>query len=74
MTGPQTCGEKSKPLSPREREIVVLVGQGLASKAICERTSIAYGTLAELKRRARDKLGLASARDLAQYARTQGWC
>jgi two-component system response regulator NreC len=60
------------PLTPREREIVVLIGQGLANQAIAERLSLTVNTVKSHRQHIYEKLGLNSRASLLEYARRQG--
>jgi len=55
-------------LTVREREILVLVGQGLANKDIAERLVITLSTVQTHVGHIADKLGLANRAELIRYA------
>lgn len=59
-------------LSPREREVLSLVAQGLTSAAIAERLGIGVRTVEWHRARLLHKLGLHSVADLVRYALQHG--
>ena len=59
---------KPSPLSPREREIVVLVTQGLKNKELAERLVISEQTVKNHMHNIFDKLGVSDRLELALYA------
>lgn len=61
------------PLTAREREVLVLVAQGLQNKEIAEKLSIGLKTVETHRLHAREKLGLGTAAQCRQYAEEQGW-
>ena len=60
------------PLSPREREVAVLVAQGLTNRRIAERLVITEGTAANHVAHVLDKLGLESRAQIAAWATAHG--
>jgi non-specific serine/threonine protein kinase len=60
---PQTAG-----LSSREREVVVLIAQGLTNRQIAERLVVSERTAHAHVRNILDKLGLASRTQVAAWA------
>ena len=70
--------KKSKPiessitLSPREREILVLLSQGLAKKEIGEQLNLSYGTIATYVRRLYEKLDVQNAAAAVDVAYRSG--
>ncbi len=52
-------------LTPREREVVLLASQGLASRAIAERFDVSVRTIDNQLGRAYRKLGVSSRAELA---------
>jgi DNA-binding NarL/FixJ family response regulator len=62
----------SELLTPREREIVVLIGQGLSNQAIAERLTLTLNTVKTHRKRIYEKLDLHSRTGLLEYARRQG--
>jgi two-component system response regulator NreC len=59
-------------LSRREREIVVLIGQGLSNQAIAQRLTLTVNTVKTHRKRIYEKLDLNSRTSLLEYARRQG--
>lgn len=59
-------------LSPREREVVALVADGLSNKEIAERLVISISTVQTHYQHILEKLGLASRADVVKYAIRQG--
>jgi DNA-binding CsgD family transcriptional regulator len=53
------------PFTDREREIVLLIGQGLSSRAIAERLTLSVRTVEGHIYRAMDKTGMSSREELA---------
>ena len=64
--------EVRKILTPREIEMVRMVGQGLRNKEIAERTFISEGTVRSHLYNIFQKLNLANRLELAAYARRHG--
>jgi DNA-binding CsgD family transcriptional regulator len=64
-------GEGVKRLSPREREVAELIGQGLTSGEIAERLMISAKTADVHADRIRTKLGLRSRAQIAAWATAQ---
>ena len=70
--------KKSKPiessiaLSPRELEILVLLGKGLAKKEIGEQLNLSYGTIATYVRRLYEKLDVQNAAAAVDMAYRSG--
>lgn len=52
-------------LTPREAEAALLAGRGLLVREIAEHLDVAQGTVKNLLKRARDKLGAANVRELS---------
>jgi DNA-binding CsgD family transcriptional regulator len=52
-------------LSPREAEILALIGQGLTSKEIANRLTLSCHTVANHRKHICKKLGLSSTAELA---------
>ena len=61
------------PLTAREREVLLLVAQGLQNKEIAERLAIGLKTVETHRLHAREKLGLGTAAQCRAYAEEQGW-
>ena len=67
----QDSGDRAR-LSPREREILVLVAMGLTSPEISERLFISHRTVENHRDRIRRKLGIRSRTEFVQYATEHG--
>ncbi len=59
------------PLTDRQREIVMLLGDGLSTRAVAERLSVSVRTVEGHIYRAMEKTGVASRDDLAALLRRQ---
>src|SRR6266508_4124679 len=59
-------------LTPREREVIGLIGEGLYNKDIAERLSISMATVSHHLTSIFDKLGVANRFDLVIYAYRHG--
>ncbi len=64
--------EASLRLSEREREIVLLVTQGLSSKQIASKTSLSPRTVENHRARILGRLGLANTADLVRWCLING--
>ena len=64
--------EVAKTVTPRELEIVRMIGQGLRNKAIAERLFISEGTVKIHLHNVYEKLGLTGRLELALYAQQKG--
>jgi two-component system response regulator NreC len=69
----------SHPLAPagdqltqREREIVILISQGLSNQSIAERLTLTVNTVKTHRKHIYHKLNLDNRSDLLEYARKQG--
>ncbi|MFO7958950.1 MAG: response regulator transcription factor [Candidatus Brocadiia bacterium] len=62
----------SSPLSPREREVLQLLAEGLVSKQIAARLNISVKTIETHRSRLMKKLGIHSVAELTKYAIRQG--
>jgi two-component system response regulator NreC len=66
---PETeAGPPAATLTPREREILTLIGEGLSNKQIAERLVISLSTVQTHYSHIVDKLGLANRGELIRYA------
>lgn len=61
------------PLTAREREVLLLVAQGLQNKEIAQKLAIGLKTVETHRLHAREKLGLGTAAQCRAYAEEQGW-
>lgn len=66
-------GDRQGPLlSPRERDVLLLLGEGLDSKAIARRLGVSYHTVREHAQRVVEKLGARSRLEAVARARELG--
>ena len=65
-------GSAFSVLGAREREVLQLLAEGLKSKTIAERLSIAYKTVETHRRNIMRKLGIHSVAELTKYAVREG--
>jgi two-component system response regulator NreC len=63
---------KTKPLSPREREVLQLLAEGKSSKDIATRLDLAVPTVETHRRQIMDKLNLRTIAELTKYAIREG--
>ncbi|HEV2385904.1 MAG TPA: response regulator transcription factor [Candidatus Acidoferrales bacterium] len=61
------------PLTDRERQVVRLAGEGLATAAIAEKLGLAEGTVRNYLSEAISKLGAGNRVEAARIARAKGW-
>jgi two-component system response regulator NreC len=59
-------------LTPREREIVALIGKGLSNQDIAKRLTLTVNTVKTHRQRIYEKLNLNNRASLLEYARKQG--
>lgn len=59
-------------LSPREREVLQLIAEGMSSKEVAARLHLSVNTVDTHRRRISDKLGLSSVAELTKYAVREG--
>jgi DNA-binding NarL/FixJ family response regulator len=62
------AGATDAGLTPRERDVLSLVARGLGTQEMSARLGMSAKTVDSHRRNIRDKLGLASSRDLVRYA------
>jgi DNA-binding CsgD family transcriptional regulator len=60
------------PLTPREREIVMLLGEGLSSRAVAERLTLSVRTVEAHIYRAMARTGVSSRQELATLLNPEG--
>jgi two-component system response regulator NreC len=65
-------GENSSALSPREKKILTMLGEGYSTKEIAERLVVSPSTIHSHRSNIMAKLGLSSRRELIQFARQRG--
>jgi two-component system, NarL family, response regulator DesR len=61
------------PLTDRERQVLRLAGDGMASSDIADQLSLSEGTVRNYLSEAISKLGAANRVEAARIARTKGW-
>jgi two-component system response regulator DesR len=61
------------PLTDRERQVLRLAGEGMASGDIADQLSLSEGTVRNYLSEAISKLGAANRVEAARIARTKGW-
>lgn len=64
---------EADPLTDRERQVVRLAGEGIASAEISERLGLSEGTVRNYLSEAMGKLGASNRVDAARIARAKGW-
>ena len=64
---------EADPLTDRERQVVRLAGEGVASAEIAERLGLSEGTVRNYLSEAMGKLGASNRVDAARIARSKGW-
>ena len=65
-------GAASTPLTPRQREVLQLIAEGLTTKEIAKRLQISVKTAETHRTNLMRKLGLHSVADLTRYAVRNG--
>lgn len=60
---------RRKPLTPRQEEVLVLVGDGYSYPAIARQLGISLNGVRRLEERLRDKLGARNKQELVVEAR-----
>ena len=60
-------------LSPRERQVLSMIVEGLASKEIADRFALSVRTVEKHRQRIMKKLGIHKATELVKYAITRGF-
>lgn len=69
---PNDSALKDARLSPREREVAVLLGQGLSNRQIAQRLVVTERTVAAHIEHILDKLGFASRHQVGAWADEHG--
>lgn len=64
----------TRELTVHERDLAAALGRGERITDIATRLNITAGSVSNSARRACEKLDLYANRQLAEYARKQGWC
>jgi two-component system response regulator DesR len=65
--------EEPDPLTERERQVLRLAGEGMASSDIATELSLSEGTVRNYLSEAINKMGAANRVEAARLARTKGW-
>ena len=65
-------GGGSRPLTPREREVLQLTAEGLAMKQVASQLGVSVKTIETHRRQIMDKLDLHSVAELTKYAIRHG--
>jgi two-component system response regulator NreC len=66
-------GEDLDLFTPREREVLQLLAEGLSNQKIAEQLSISVKTVETHRSNMMNKLGVGSKTDLVKYALRKGW-
>ncbi len=74
MIEPGRQFKKPAELTEREKEIATAMGRGERAFEIASRLGITDAAARSAQKRALEKLGLFSARQLGEHARKHGWC
>lgn len=73
VRGPALSAEvEQHPLTPREREVLQLLAEGLTSKDIADRLSLSVRTVENHRRQIMERLGIKSVAALTKYAIRNG--
>lgn len=67
-----SCEDRVLPLSQREREVLILVAEGLSTREIATELGLSHKTVEVHRRRIMDKLDLHKVADLVRYAVREG--
>ncbi|HTD68525.1 MAG TPA: response regulator transcription factor [Candidatus Limnocylindria bacterium] len=62
-----------KPLSPRERQVLGLIVEGLPNKEVATHLKLSVRTVEKHRQRVMRKLGVRRATELVKFAVTRGW-
>jgi DNA-binding NarL/FixJ family response regulator len=71
-TGPTLQGERARGLTPREREVLQLICDGLSARAIAERLDLSVNTVAVHRANIMNTLGVHKTAELVVYALQHG--
>ncbi|HEY6896183.1 MAG TPA: response regulator transcription factor [Rhodocyclaceae bacterium] len=69
----EPIADKEHPITGREREILLLLAQGLSNKRIAQRLDISVRTVETHRLSLRRKLGITTPAGFVKYAMDQGW-
>ena len=64
---------ESKPLTPREQEVIRQIAKGYSNKEIASQLSVSVKTVETHKARATEKLDIHNRAGIVRYAMQQGW-
>lgn len=70
--GPHAAGRTTVGLSPREREVLRLLGQGHTNQSVADQLELSPKTVATYRARIAEKLGLKTTADFVRYASDTG--
>ena len=70
---PSACSQTLRALTPREREIAMLIGAGLTNKEMARRLGITVGTVKHYVHQILDKTGLRGRVAIATAAQATVW-
>jgi two-component system, NarL family, response regulator DesR len=65
--------DEADPLTERERQVLRLAGEGMASADIASELNLSEGTVRNYLSEAISKLGAANRTEAARIARAKGW-
>jgi DNA-binding NarL/FixJ family response regulator len=69
----EPIADREHPITGREREILLLLAQGLSNKRIAQRLDISVRTVETHRLSLRRKLGITTPAGFVKYAMDQGW-
>jgi len=72
LGGSPRSGRPAAELTPREREVLQLIAEGLATKQIAGRLAVSVKTVETHRRQVMEKLEVASVAELTKYAIREG--
>ncbi len=72
VPGQEAPAHPFKKLTPKEREVVQLIAEGLSTKAIARRLEVSFKTIATHRDNVKAKLGIRSVAELTRYAVREG--
>jgi DNA-binding NarL/FixJ family response regulator len=64
---------ETDPLTPREREVLILVAEGRRNREIGERLGIDVRTVESHRKKVREKTGIDTPAEFVVYAQDRGW-
>jgi DNA-binding NarL/FixJ family response regulator len=66
-------GTESDLLTPREREVLILIADGLRNRDVAERLGIDVRTVESHRKHVREKTGIDTPAEFVTYAQERGW-